>query len=97
MQVVADQIRLWQAQSRRLQTHAAQLYARFETKQVRILSQSCQRACMPGLLAPKAAHFLFCSMCTLATVCMALSPGRHADVEEVCGEGARAGELDVGG
>ena len=34
LQVVADQMRLWQAQTRRLQTHSAQLYARFETKRV---------------------------------------------------------------
>ena len=33
-QVVADQLELWQAQSQRLKTHAAQLYAKFESKEV---------------------------------------------------------------
>ena len=34
LQVVADQMELWQAQSQRLKTHTAQLYAKFESKEV---------------------------------------------------------------
>ena len=44
-QVVADQMELWQAQSQRLKTHPAQLYAKFESKEVR-LCLVCRLLCL---------------------------------------------------